>query len=180
MNFVETIPLLDEILEDWKPVIGEDYQGYRNHCTRMLQCCFALAQRVSEEDKKKLTIAAAFHDIGIWIDDTVDYIPPSLPPAKAYLEDSNQKEWLEEIELMITEHHKLTAYSRDKYPLVELFRKADLVDFSLGSIRFGMSKQQVNELKAILPNAGFHKMLAGRALKWFLKHPLNPAPMMKW
>ena len=180
MEIKDAIPLLDEILVEWKDVIGEDYQGYRNHCTRMLQCCFALIPDCSDEERTKLTIAAAFHDIGIWIEDTVDYIEPSLPPAKAYLEENGRSEWYEEVQLMITEHHKLTEFDDERYGLVEVFRKGDLVDFSLGKIRFGLPKESVKELKKALPNAGFHKMLMMRAFKWFLKHPLNPAPMMKW
>lgn len=180
MDISESIPLLDEILSEWRTLLGEDYQGYRNHCTRMLQCCFALEPSCTDEDRKKLTIAAAFHDIGIWIDNTVDYIPPSLPPAKAYLDETGQSEWYEEIKLMITEHHKLTAYKHPDYPLVEVFRKGDLVDFSKGLVRFGLPKECISQLKETLPNAGFHPMLMRRGFKWFLKHPLNPAPMMKW
>jgi hypothetical protein len=179
MQCVDSIPRLDEILASYKKIIGKDYQGYRNHCTRMLQCCFAIKPDCSDEDKEKLTIAAAFHDIGIWIENTVDYIPPSLPPAKAYLNEIGRSGWYKEIELMICEHHKITEYSDAEYPLVEVFRKGDLVDFSKGMIRFGLPKKKVKELKVLLPNEGFHKMLMRRGFTWFLKHPLNPAPMMK-
>ena len=182
---IEELPLLDEILDEWKDTIGDDLQGYRNHVHRMILCCFALANKeldeeLSKEDKEKIIIAGAFHDIGIWIDDTLDYLPPSIPPAREYLKARGLEAWSTEIELMINEHHKLREYTDINYPLVELFRKGDLVDFSLGLVKFGLSKQDIENLKSKIPNSGFHKGLAKRAAKWFVKHPLNPAPMMKW
>ena len=81
---------------------------------------------------------------------------------------------------MITEHHSIRAVDFEQYPLVEVFRKGDLVDFSLGLIRFGIEKDFIRSVKAAFPNAGFHKGLLTRASKWFVRHPLNPAPMMKW
>ena len=179
MQISTEIPLLENIFSQWKELIADDYLGYRNHCYRMIHCCFALHD-CTEEEKQKVIIAAAFHDIGIWIENTVDYIPPSLPPARQYLIDNDLEAWSEEIELMITEHHKLREYKDTRYPLVEVFRKGDLVDFSLGLKRFGVSKQFIKELKATFPNQGFHKGLLKKGGKWFLKHPLNPAPMMKW
>lgn len=172
------IPLLEAIFEEWKPVIGDEFPGYRNHVYRMVHVCWALGA-TSEEDQKKVMIAAAFHDIGIWIKDTVDYIGPSIPPAMAYLDREGLEAWKEEISLMISEHHKITEYKDPKYPLVEIFRKVDLVDFSLGVVTFGLSKTYLNELKGLFPNEDFHKNLAKRAAKWFIKHPFNPVPMMK-
>jgi hypothetical protein len=178
------LPLADEILAKWKDTIGDDYHGYRNHVHRMILCCFALGKLsnkiLSEEDKNKIIIAAVFHDLGIWIEDTLDYLPPSIPPALKYLKEKGLENWAAEIKLMINEHHKIREYRNPNYPLVELFRKGDLVDFSLGMMRFGLSKSNINQLKYNLPNAGFHKNLTKRVVKWFLKHPLNPAPMMKW
>ena len=92
----------------------------------------------------------------------------------------NLEAWSTEIELMITEHHKVREYKDNTYPLVEFFRKADLVDFSFGLFKFGIPKDTIDQVKTKYPNADFHKNLAKRAAKWFIKHPLNPVPMMKW
>jgi len=170
---------LDEILDDWRELIGADYQGYRNHAHRMIQFFLAL-KACSEEEKQKIIIAGAFHDIGIWIDDTLDYIPPSRVPARTYLEAKGLAAWSTEIELMIEQHHKMRTFKDDRTPLVEIFRKADLVDFSLGLFRCGLAKSEVDEIRSSLPNAGFHWMLVKRAIRWFVKHPLDPAPMFKW
>jgi hypothetical protein len=173
------IPLLEEILADWQELISNEYEGYKNHVYRMIHFCLALKD-CNEEEREKIIIAGAFHDIGIWVEDTVDYIPPSIPPAMEYLKRRNLEAWFAEIELMISEHHKITEYKDKTYPLVELFRKGDLVDFSFGLFKFGIAQDYIKEVKAEFPNADFHKNLGKRAARWFVKHPLNPAPMMKW
>ncbi|GAA5524841.1 hypothetical protein Maes01_01400 [Microbulbifer aestuariivivens] len=183
MQIETDIPLLEELLAPWRQTIGDQYLGYRNHVYRMVHCCLALADRnagCTDEERQKILIAGAFHDIGIWIEDTVDYIEPSLPPAMAYLQENGRAEWCDEIRLMLTEHHKLRPYRGDYARLVELFRRGDLVDFSCGLVSFGLDKRQLKALRAAFPNAGFHRDLGVRAWQWFLKHPLNPAPMMKW
>lgn len=179
MNVEKSFPLLDEILSEWRPLIGKDYAGYRNHVCRMLNFCLALRDCTPEESEK-LIIAGAFHDIGLWTGNTLDYLPPSLPPARDYLQRRGQQDWTTEIELMITEHHKLRPYTNAAYPLVELFRKGDLVDFSLGTVTFGLPRHFIRQVKDAFPNEGFHANLAKLGGKWFLKHPLNPVPMMKW
>ncbi len=179
MEIEEQIPLLEELLSEWKSVIGGDFLGYRNHLYRMLNFCFALNE-CSSEEKEKIIIAATFHDIGIWTDKTVDYIEPSVPPAIDYLKSRDLEQWSDEIRLMITEHHKLREYKDEYAPLVELFRKGDLVDFSLGAFKFGLPRAFIKEVKQHFPNEGFHKNLVKLASAWFIRHPLNPAPMMKW
>lgn len=81
---------------------------------------------------------------------------------------------------MITEHHKIGEYKNESFPLVEIFRKGDLVDFSLGLFEFGIQKAYIEAVKTRFPNYDFHKNLGKRAAKWFVKHPTNPVPMMKW
>lgn len=178
MNIQLEIPLIEQILTPWQSKLGTEYLGYRNHVYRMVHCCLALAE-CDDIAQQKIFIAACFHDIGIWVAETLDYLPPSLPPAKQWLEDHDLAHWYEEIALMITEHHKLSPYKGPHQRLVELFRRADLVDFSWGIVRAGISKRELAELKRAFPNAGFHAMLARRSFQWFIRHPLNPAPMMK-
>ncbi|WP_230389687.1 hypothetical protein [Vibrio nitrifigilis] len=75
MKIEDDIPLLEEIISDWKSVIGAEYQGYRNHVYRMIHFCFALRD-CSDEEREKIIIAGVFHDIGIWAEETMDYISP--------------------------------------------------------------------------------------------------------
>nr|MBV6629711.1 HD domain-containing protein [Oceanococcus sp. HetDA_MAG_MS8] len=178
MNVVTETPELEALFADWEKVIGPDFAGYRNHVYRMLNYCLLLHD-CNDEDRQKLAIAGVFHDIGIWTASTIDYIDPSAAEASRYLVDSGLEQWQEEICLMITEHHKLSSAEDVRYPLVDVFRRADLVDFSLGLCKCGLSASQIKAVQAALPNAGFHQGLVRKALRWFIRHPLNPAPMFK-
>ena len=177
-----SLPLVEEILSEWKPKLGKDFVGYRNHVYRMLHCCLALYP-CSEVEEKKLTIAACFHDIGIWSKGTVDYLPPSILEAEAYLSKSGLDDWKEEIRLLIDLHHKIRPIDQSLsqvYPLIEVFRRADLADFSLGLVLGGVPRQYMKRLMSCFPNAGFHKLLIKLAAGWFARNPLSPPPFIKW
>ncbi len=172
-------PLIESILSDWRERIGDDYAGYRGHVYRMFNYCLAL-HPASDQEKTKLAIAACFHDIGLWSDHTVDYLAPSVAQAESYLAETGREAWSEEIGLMIEWHHKVRPYRDRQFPLVEVFRKGDLVDFSLGFFKCGLPKSLVKEVKAAIPNAGFHRFLIEGAKDWFAKHPLSPPPFIRW
>lgn len=174
-----SIPELDALLDCWKDELGDAYHAYKNHVYRLLHFCFSLSPP-SAEERRKLIIAAVFHDLGLWTEQTVDYLPPSVELARRYLEEEGLQDWCEEIGLMIDMHHKLTAYPDMRYPLVELFRQADRVDFSLGWIRHGLDAGYIQQVQQVFPNAGFHKYLLKVGSLWVLRHPLNPAPIFKW
>lgn len=168
---------LDSILAQYRSQIGGDFAGYRNHCYRVLNIYKHLADlNQLSINVDEAAIALAFHDIGLWTDKTLDYLPPSEREAGQYL-TANAGFDATKIGLMISEHHKLLPYKADQQ--VELFRQADLVDFSLGLVRHGLSKAFIAELKKAFPNAGFHKRLLQLGLKNLVQHPLKPAPMMK-
>jgi len=179
METVTNHPLIEQILSSWKEQIGDTYEGYRGHVYRMFNCCLAL-KPCSAEEKDKLAIAAAFHDIGLWSDHTVAYLSPSVVQARKWLAANHLSHWADEITLMIEMHHKVRSYRDPAYPLVEIFRKGDLVDFSLGFFKFGLPSTLIARLKSEFPNAGFHKFLLGGAKDWFSKHPFSPPPFMRW
>ncbi|MGL4767563.1 MAG: HD domain-containing protein [Formosimonas sp.] len=180
MNIEHTLPLLEQILAPWRNTIGAQFDGYKNHCYRMIHFCLALHPNYSEDDKTKIIVAAAHHDVGLWSAGTVDYIPPSEREARLYCQANGLQAWEEEIALLVSEHHKLKAYTDVRYPLVEVFRKGDLVDFSLGVVKHGLPRSTVKSVKAAFPNVGFHKFLMQGAWQWFSKHPLSMPPFMKW
>lgn len=180
MRIEKRIPLLEDILEQWKSELGNDYAGYKNHVYRMINFCFALYNGVNDEKREKIIIAGCFHDLGIWSDDTFDYLPPSIVLANSYLKQKNLENWIPDIELMIGMHHKLREYHDTHTELIEVFRKGDLVDFSLGIFKCGLPKTYIKEVKAEFPNAGFHKRLVKLAGGWVCRHPLNPVPVLKW
>jgi hypothetical protein len=174
----ERIPLLEEVLDGWSRELGDDYQGYRNHVYRMVHFCFALHDCDAEE-REKILVAGCFHDLGIWARGTFDYLPPSIALAKEYLSARGLDGWSPEIERMIDLHHKLRRVRDERHPLVEVFRRGDLVDFSLGLVRCGLPRRLVAEVKHRFPNAGFHKRLVRLAGGWIRRHPLNPLPVVK-
>lgn len=179
MKIEKQIPLVEEILGAWKTEIGRDYTGYKNHVYRMVNFCFA-QDDFSEVEREKIIVAGCFHDIGIWANETFDYLPPSIDLAKDYLRKSNLENWIPEIGLMIEQHHKLRKYVDAKNVLIENFRRGDLVDFSLGLVKCGLPGDFIKMVKKQFPNAGFHKCLARIAGRWIFKHPFNPAPVLKW
>jgi hypothetical protein len=175
---ITTHPTLDAILNTYREQIGVDFIGYRNHCYRVLNIYQALGLLYDVKvDLEQAAIALAFHDLGIWTDHTVDYLPPSIREAKAYLATRPEIDEMQTI-LMISQHHKIRTFMFDTE--VELFRQADLVDFSLGMVRNGLDKTFIRTIKEAFPNAGFHKRLLQLGVMNVIKHPLKPAPMMKW
>jgi len=179
LKIEDNIPAIESIFDQWKGLLGSDYHAYKNHVYRMFHFCMALLHG-NTEDKEKIVIAACFHDIAIWDKKTLDYLEPSAELAKIYLNNNGKAAWSDEIELMIRYHHKLTRYRDSKYPLVETFRQADLIDVSKGLKSFGLPKKDVKAILNKFPNSGFHRKLVSLTVAEFKKSPFRPLPMMKW
>ena len=64
MKIETSLPLMEEIISAWRDCIGVDYDGYRGHVYRKFNFYPALRE-CTEEEKKKIAIAACFHDIGL-------------------------------------------------------------------------------------------------------------------
>ena len=173
------IQLAETILTEWRDTIGRDFAGYRNHVYRVVNYCLAL-RAFSDAEREKVIIAACFHDLGIWSDRTADYLAPSEALALAYLRTRDLTDGSDEIALMISEHHKLRSVRADRYPLVETLRRADLIDVSLGVVKFGLPGSFVAQVKRAFPNAGFHKGLVRLVGQGFAQKPLRPLPFYKW
>jgi hypothetical protein len=180
MNIEHTIPLLEDILGARKDVIGRDFEPYRNHVYRVLHFCFAFHEHPSDTEMEKLIIAGCFHDLGMWPGEVVDYLAPSIDLAKRYLIQSGKEQWSPEIELMINLHHRFRTLSNGQFPLVEIFRKGDWVDASMGMRRFGLAKQIIKDVQDAFPNLGFHNNLLRLATKELFIYRRNPLPMMRW
>lgn len=126
MEIQNKIPLLEEILGEYRSEIGDVFEGYKNHVYRMIHFCLALgADR--DADMEKLVIAGAFQDLGLFTENTVDYLPPSILLARSFLKKTGREAMTREVELMIDMHHKLTPYRDRTYPLVEIFRRVPSV-----------------------------------------------------
>ncbi|NTV02151.1 MAG: HD domain-containing protein [Chlorobiaceae bacterium] len=179
MHYVSQPALAADLIEPWRSTIGRDFAAYRNHVFRVCNFCLALADG-SGEAEEKIAIAAVYHDLGIWSGRTFDYLPHSIRLAKEYLAEAGHEEWIPEITAMIDEHHKLTGYRKRPEWLVEPFRRADLVDLSLGVARFGLDGKFIREVRVRFPNNGFHRRLLELTWQRINSDPLDPLPMMKW
>lgn len=177
---VETkLSVVDEILGSHRDRIGPDFDGYRNHVYRVVKLCLSLGDFDAVETQK-IQIAGAFHDIGIWTAGTAAYLAPSEQDARDYLAANGKADWADELSEMIEMHHGIRSRAGSRYRLVEPFRRADIADFSLGTVPMGISKPLIAQLKSEYPNSGFHKSLVKLATRWVVKHPLNPLPMYRW
>ena len=172
-------PVVDALIAQHSASLGRDFDAYRNHVCRVLN--FFLALGAPDEGlPEAVPIAAAFHDLGIWTDATFDYLEPSVRLASAHLVRMGREALLPEVAAIIVEHHKLRPYRGPFAASVERFRRADLVDLSLGTLRCGLAPEVVGAVRAALPNAGFHARLLQLTARQFLRTPWRPLPMMRW
>ena len=167
---------IDIILADYKHVLKKDYDIYRNHVLRIYNYAVLFDDNINNHEK--YAIAAAFHDIGIWTH-SFDYLEPSIQQASEYLKKSNKVNWTEEISLLIDNHHKRSPYKGKFEKTVEVFRKADWIDVTMGFKRFGLKKTAYTAVQKLFSNKGFHWFLIKKSARYFIKHPLNPLPMFK-
>jgi hypothetical protein len=167
---------IDVILQPYLELINEDI-GYVNHTKRMLLYALEL-EKLKYEQIEKFIIAASFHDLGIWTENSFDYLKPSIELARYYLQEHDKMVYEDDVIQMIDEHHKQTPIKNND--LAELFRKADLIDVSWGLISFGIDAKKIQEIKKAFPNNGFHKTLIKWAWRQFKKEPYRPMPMLKW
>ncbi len=182
-DILRDVPLIDELLEARKKLFGGDenvYAGYRNHAYRMVNLARRWAPATPERDEK-LAICGVFHDLGAWPDDNLDYLDPSADLADAYLDQTGRGAWKSEMRMMITWHHKITAYRGESREWVEPIRRADWCDVSFTLLRYGLPKGFVDELRRAFPLGAFYPAHVCKVTaKWMIRHPLNPTPIMRW
>ncbi|MBC8134573.1 MAG: HD domain-containing protein [Fibrella sp.] len=179
MTVVETHPTMDLLLEQWRPNLGADYLAYRNHVYRVFNFSICLACATGD-DIEKLAIAAAFHDVGMWLDNTFDYLKPSSRRAMEYLSQIDREEWSEAIHQIIDQHHKVRTWRGSEQNLVESFRKADWLDVCLFALPSKLKRDHLTDVLHRFPREGFHRRLVFLTWGWARKHPLNPLPIFKW
>lgn len=177
-KIVMSFPLVDQILDSFSAELSGDFPAYRNHVCRELN--FFLALSGISAAPTAVLVAAAFHDLGIWTHRIFDYLPPSMELAATYLAKAGMAELQPEVRTIINEHHKLLTYAGPHSFSTEAFRKADLIDLSLGAIRFGLPYALVRSVRTAFPNAGFHRRLGALAMRQLVRAPLRPLPMVHW
>ncbi len=166
---------IDSILEVHRSLIGADWAAYRGHCQRLF--CYLSCFGLSPNEITLTEVAIAFHDLGIWTADSMDYLAPSCEAARLYISDQNLEIKIDLVEDMINSHHKMTKAKT--HHLAEYLRKADLIDLSATWLRFGIPKEEIKAIKKAFPFVGFQKKIYTKVAKHALKHLWNPFPMLK-
>src|SRR5262244_3967880 len=128
-----SLPTVEAVLNDHASELGHDLIAYRNHVYRVVNLGLAIVGDTRVE-LEKIAVAAVFHDLGIWTNNTFDYIAPSVAIARGHLAARGMADWIPEIEAMIVDHHKVTpSHALSGFEgqlLVESFRRADWIDVS--------------------------------------------------
>ena len=151
--------VVEEYLGRYKEVIGEDYEGYRNHIYRVLT--YSMHYMGDKQEALPLVaIALVYHDIGLWTAGRLNYLEPGID---LLTKECTPKYSPLEVELMndiIDFHHKVTPYVGNNADIINAVRKADWIDATLTIVNHGMSQENTKLVRNALPNAGFHKTLA--------------------
>lgn len=179
MELIQQHSVMEGFFKQWQPQLGKDYDRYRNHCYRVVNHCQQLMP-LNREQLEQVMIAACFHDVGIWLDNTFDYLKPSQDRANNFLVREGKSQWSQAVCTMIMEHHKITAYEGENEQLIEAFRKADWIDVTMGALNFSLPRKTIREIHSAFPYLGFHTMLMQKTLRNTLQHPFNPLPMFKF
>jgi hypothetical protein len=177
LKMEESFGAVTQLLAPFAPVIGAYLEKYQNHVCRVVANCLAIDN--SEKNRNKYIIAGVFHDIGIWTNQTIDYLAPSANIATRYLLDSTQEMLIPEIIAMIHWHHKTTSYNGEYSNTVNTFRKADWIDVSFGLLSFDSDPKVGRMYRKQFPNRGFHMFLLKQLARNFFRHPLSPLPMFR-
>ena len=182
---IRDYPLIDELLDARRAIFGGDdqeavFRGYRSHAYHILNFARQWIEPTGDSDDM-LAICAVFHDIAAWPDDNLDYLRPSADQADAYLDAIGKSDWKPAMRLMIESHHKITRYRAEHAYWVEPVRRADWCDVSFNLLRFGLPGAFIREVNAAFPIGAFYPGHVYRvSLKWALRHPLNPMPILRW
>ncbi|MFI5715487.1 hypothetical protein [Nocardia sp. NPDC051750] len=165
-------PIVDVVLDHYRPALGSQEVMYRNHVYR----CLNYQRLLLGEIPDTAALAWAVHDLGIWTAETVDYLEPSAELATQWC-DCLDIDDAPTVATLVRDHHRIRPV-RDE--LAETFRRADRIDVSYGRIRGRLSATTVSRVVSELPYAGFHRFLATRIGSYALRHPRRPLPMLRW
>jgi hypothetical protein len=172
-------PVAEALLEGWRARLGPAHHAYANHAHRV----FHLARRLGALDAsldEPLAITAAFHDVGIWLDDTFEYLAPSAARAAAHVQTVGHPEWAAMVTAAIEAHHKVTPWNGPNAAFVNAFRRADWLDVAMFALPTVLPRPFLRDLVRVFPRAGFHGRIVRIGLAWARRHPTRPLPMLRW
>ena len=163
-----------KVLSNYKESLGSDYHAYLNHVKRVYE--YACMLRL-ERDSDLFMVAAIFHDLDIWRNSTMNYLPGSIELALDHIAQNNLPIDKATLSLVIKNHHKIRKIKNS--PEAEAFRKADLIDLTSGWIKFNIPKSIIIDTERRYPRLGITKVVLQKVAHWAIRHPFKPFPMMK-
>jgi hypothetical protein len=179
MDLVHHQPLIEEVLSAWGTPLGAAREPYRGHVYRVFNVARRLL-RASAHDEE-LATASVFHDLGIWSDATFDYLAPSILRSREHIATRAPHLDSARVAEIIDLHHRLRRVTRGPdAEIVEAFRLADRVDVSRRLLGAGLDRAYLRELLRAFPYTGFHSLLVRTAVSWFVRHPFQPLPMLRF
>jgi hypothetical protein len=163
INIIENDETVEKLLKRHKNQIGKDYDGYRGHIYRVLTYANHFLHN-DNSNRKVISAALVYHDIGLWTNHSLAYLEPSCEFAKKMMKKAKfESRKIKLAQEIIYWHHKLTDYDGSEYSLdnkiINAVRKADWIDASLGFIHYGMPTKHFKSVMQKIPNNGFHKTL---------------------
>src|SRR5688500_4111000 len=84
LAMIDVHPVIETILEKWQSKLGDDVDAYRGHAYRVLNIALEL-EPFDERTRDLVAIAIAYHDLGVWACDTMDYIHASAEIAADFV-----------------------------------------------------------------------------------------------
>ncbi|MEG3639445.1 hypothetical protein [Magnetococcus sp. PR-3] len=150
---------LDHWLSPYEKLIGPDFAGYRGHIYRVLNHTLWFLKG-DQRYRAEIEFALVHHDIGLWTDQDLAYLEPSIAQALKVNEAQGLGFEKDLIHNLIFYHHKITAYKGGHAELVNALRCADWVDASRGKIRHGMERDWIARVNDAIPAHGFYETLA--------------------
>ena len=149
---------LENLLNPFHSIIGDDFAGYRGHLYRVLN--YSLWLLAGEKKYRAvLEFVLVYHDIGLWTARKLAYLEPSIEAALLASQKEGHGFDPQLLKDIIFYHHKVFAFRGPNATIVNAFRKADWIDFSQGKIKKGVPAEFIYRVKEQIPAAGFYAAL---------------------
>lgn len=158
ISIIEQSDYVDGLLDRFRDALGDDYKAYRGHVYRVITYAMHFLND-AEEHRKMVETALVYHDIGLWTAHDLAYLAPSEEIALRENAELSLNLDPDILKASIHWHHKITPYSGPGANVVNAIRKGDWIDATGGMVRKGLTKQQVAEVEAAIPNYGFDAVL---------------------
>lgn len=162
---------VEDLLAPYQSAIGRDFDAYRGHVYRTITYAMHFLDGAPQH-RAMVETAFVYHDIGLWTAGDLAYLEPSEAIA---LENNAQRGLGLDPETLVAAihwHHKVTPFRGKDADVVNAVRKGDWVDASMGTVRHGLSKEQVQHVQSHIDDHGFPgvlqrlaKELGGSALR---------------